>query len=81
MGAFVSTLNPILGQPEERGASPLLYAAASPDLDGEPLKTLSEGHGCFEHAAGRKTKEWDNQGHVESILASHIFLVLLCTGI
>ena len=35
MGAFVSTLNPLVGQPEERGASPLLYAAASPNLDGE----------------------------------------------
>ncbi|CAL5223524.1 g6055 [Coccomyxa viridis] len=35
IGAFVSTINPILGQPEERGASPLLYAAASPDLDGK----------------------------------------------
>ena len=34
MGAFVSTLNPLVGQPEERGASPLLYAAASPELDG-----------------------------------------------
>ena len=34
MGAFVSTLNPLIGQPEERGASPLLYAAASPELDG-----------------------------------------------
>ena len=36
MGAFVSTLNPLVGQPEERGASPLLYAAASPELDGTP---------------------------------------------
>ena len=36
MGAFVSTLNPLVGQPEERGASPLLYAAASPELDGAP---------------------------------------------
>ena len=36
MGAFVSTLNQIVGQPAERGASPLLYAAASPDLDGKP---------------------------------------------
>ncbi|CAK0731701.1 hypothetical protein CVIRNUC_000031 [Coccomyxa viridis] len=35
MGAFVSTLNPLVGQPEERGASPLLYAAASPELDGK----------------------------------------------
>ena len=37
MGAFVSTLNPLVGQPEERGASPLLYAAASPELDGAPI--------------------------------------------
>lgn len=36
MGAFVSTINPLVGQHPERGASPLLYAAASPDLTGEP---------------------------------------------
>jgi len=29
--------NPIVGQPAERGASPLLYAAASPELDGRSL--------------------------------------------
>ena len=36
MRAFVSTLNPLVGQPDERGASPLLYAAASPEIDGTP---------------------------------------------
>ena len=36
MSAFVNTLNPIVRQPKERGSSPLLYAAASPDLDGKP---------------------------------------------
>lgn len=35
LGAAVSALNVFAGQPVERGASPLLYAAASPDLDGK----------------------------------------------
>jgi hypothetical protein len=34
MGAFVSSINPLVGQAPERGASPLLYAAASPELTG-----------------------------------------------
>ena len=41
MGAFASTLNPLVGQPEERGASPLLYAAASPELNGESSSSSS----------------------------------------
>ncbi|KAK9812796.1 hypothetical protein WJX72_003991 [[Myrmecia] bisecta] len=35
MGAMVSTANAIAGQSAERGASPILYCAASKDLDGK----------------------------------------------
>ena len=35
LGGAVSALNTVVGQPAERGAGPLLYAAASPDLDGK----------------------------------------------
>ena len=43
LGAAVSALNVFAGQPVERGASPLLYAAASPDLDGKPsCRTLHQ---------------------------------------
>ena len=35
MGAQVAVANAIAGQPTERGASPILYAAASPELTGD----------------------------------------------
>ena len=35
MGAQVAIANAIAGQPTERGASPILYAAASPELTGK----------------------------------------------
>jgi NAD(P)-dependent dehydrogenase (short-subunit alcohol dehydrogenase family) len=35
VGGAVSVLNQVVGQPAERGASPLLYAAASPDVEGK----------------------------------------------
>src|SRR4051812_803225 len=35
MGASVAISNAIAGQPTERGASPILYAAASKELDGK----------------------------------------------
>ena len=41
MGASVAITNAIAGQPTERGASPILYAAASKELNGK----------CVTHAA------------------------------
>ena len=35
IGAATRRLKDVVGQPAERGASPLLYAAASPDVEGE----------------------------------------------
>ncbi|KAK9812671.1 hypothetical protein WJX72_001593 [[Myrmecia] bisecta] len=35
MGGFTSAMNVLVGQPAERGASPLLYAAASKDVEGK----------------------------------------------
>ena len=35
IGAAIRRVKNIIGQPAERGASPLLYAAASPDVEGE----------------------------------------------
>ncbi len=41
MGANVALANAIGGQPTERGASPILYAAACPNLEGMALSTFS----------------------------------------
>ena len=49
MGAQVAVANAIAGQPTERGASPILYAAASPELTGDgpaacPLRSYVHGY-------------------------------------
>ena len=51
MGAQVSIASAIAGQPTERGASPILYAAASPELTGKHSAMYSSALQPCSHSA------------------------------